>query len=156
MSAPNFGALLDKPSTEIERPKPLPAGVYTCVIQGLPKMDKSSKKGTEYVEFTHKFLEAGEDVDPDDLKSFLTSADGGKKKLSDVTMRNTYYLTENSIWRLKDFLKDCGFDVDSDDATLRQMIEDTPGKQVGVFVKHQASQDGQAVFANIDHTVAVE
>ena len=156
MAQPNFGVLLDKAPTEIERPKPAPPGTYTTIIQGMPKYDKSAKKQTEYVEFTHKFIEAGEDVDSDDLKAFLTSGDGSKKKLSDVTMRNTYYLTENSLWRLKDFLKDCGFEVDSDEATLRQMIEETPGKQVGVFVKHQASQDGQAIFAQIDHTVAVE
>ena len=156
MASPNFGALLDKAPTEIERPKPAPQGTYTTVIQGMPKYDVSTKKKTEYVEFTHKFLEAGDDVDADDLKAFLTTGDGSKKKLSDVTMRNTYYLTEGSLWRLKDFLKDCGFDVGEDDTTFRQMIEETPGKQVGVFVKHQGSQDGTSVFANIDHTVAVE
>ena len=147
MSAPNFGALLDKPSTEIERPKPLPAGVYTCVVQGLPKMDKSSKKGTEYVEFTYKVLAAGEDVDADDLKAM-----GG---ISDKTIRDTYYITENSLWRLKKMLLDCGIEED-DETSLRQMINDTPGKQLLVSIKHTASDDGQSVYANVGSTAAVD
>ena len=156
MAQPSFAPILDRAPTEIERPKPLPTGTYTTLIQGQPRYDKSSKKQTEFVEFTHKFLSAGEDVDADALKEAITSPDGTVKNLADVTMRNTFYLTENSVWRLKDFLEDLGYDVSDESQTLRQMCDDTPGKQVGVTIIHEASQDGKAIFARIGDTVAVE
>ena len=147
MANPNFGALLDKPSSEIEKPKPLPQGSYVCVVRGLPKFDKSTKKQTEYVEFTYGILQAGDDVDADELE-----AAGG---IAEKTIRDTYYITENSLWRLKEMLLSCGLE-DSDDVSLRQMIEETPGKQLLVHIKHQASQDGTAVFANVGSTAPVE
>lgn len=144
---PNFGALLDQAPSETERPKPLPQGTYVTMIQGLPRQDKSTKKGTEYVEFTHKLLSAGEDVDAEEL-----AAMGG---IGDKTMRNTYYITENSLWRLKDFLSHCGIDVDAV-GSYREAIDETPGKQVSIYIKHVPSEDGTAIYANIGKTLAVE
>lgn len=143
---PNFGALLDKPSADVERPKPLPQGSYTCVVKGLPRYDKSSKKLTEFVEFTLQPLAAGEDVDQDDLQAM-----GGYQN---KTIRATYYITEDALWRLKDFLGHLG--IEEDEKSLRQMIDETPGKQVTAFVKHQASEDGTAVFAQLGKTAPVE
>lgn len=144
-STPNFGALLDTPSSDVERPKPLPAGSYVCMVQGLPRYDKSAKKQTEFVEFTLKFLSAEEDVDAEELKEM-----GG---LADKTIKDTYYITETSLWRLKDFLDNCDIE---DEGTLRERIEETSGKQVGVFIKHEASQDGQSIFARVGKTFKVE
>lgn len=146
---PNFGSILDTQSSAVERPKPLPVGTYTCVIQGLPRFDKSSKKQTEFAEFKLKVLAAGEDVDTDDLTAML-----GEKTLGDIPLKDTYYLTEDAIWRLKKFLDDCG--IEEDDLTLRQRIEQTPGCQIAVTIKHEASQDGEAIFARVNGTAAVE
>ena len=153
MSNPNFGSILDKSPTEVERPKPIPPGTYSTVIIGMPRYDKSSKKQTEFVEFQHKFLAPGDDVDADALQEALTIGEE-TKSLNDVVMKNTFYLTESAAWRLKEFLRDCGFDIESDEMSLRDMVEQTAGKSVGVFVKHVPSQDGQTVFAQIDRTVA--
>lgn len=144
MNAPNFGALLDKPASEIERPKPLPQGSYTCVVKGLPRYDKSSKKQTEFVEFTLQPLDAGEDVDQDSLQEM-----GG---FQNKTIRATYYITEDSLWRLKDFLSHLGIE---EDGSLRTMIDQTPGRQVVAFIKHRASEDGQSVFAELGKTAPV-
>lgn len=146
MNSPNFGSILDQQSSEIQKPKPLPVGTYICVVQGLPKMDKTSKKQTEYVEFTLGILGAGEDVDTEALEE----AGGFQGK----TVRDTYYLTETAIWRLKKFLDDCG--IDEDDMSLRQRIDQAPGCQVAVTIKHQASEDGTSVYANVAGTAAVE
>lgn len=153
---PNFGSILDRAPTEVERPKPLPVGTYITQLVGLPRQDKSAKKGTEFVEFTHKILEAGEDVDTDDLQAYLTAPDGTKRKLSEVTVKNTFYLTENSIWRLKDFLKNCGFDVDDEKASLREMVEGTAGQKVGIVISHEASDDGQAIYHRVNKTLELE
>lgn len=147
MSSPNFGAILDTPSQEIERPKPLPQGTYTCVINGLPRMDKSAKKGTEFVEFNLNILAAGEDVDEDALSEM-----GG---IANKSTRITFYLTENSVWRLKKFLAE-DLQIEEDDVTLRQMIGMAPGRQVLAHIKHTPSDDGTSVFANVASTAPVE
>lgn len=148
MSSPNFGAILDTPSQEIERPKPLPQGTYTCVVNGLPRMDKSTKKGTEFVEFNLNILAAGEDVDEDALGEM-----GG---IAGKSTRVTFYLTESSVWRLKKFLVDDLGIEEEDDLTLRGMISMAPGRQVLCHVKHTPSDDGTSVFANVASTAPVE
>jgi len=145
MNNPNFGAILDTPSSEVERPKPLPVGSYVCVVKGLPRFDKSSKKQTEFVEFTLQPLTAGDDVDQDALEEM-----GG---FANRTMRATFYITEDAIWRLKKFLAE-DLEIDGEDRTLRQMIDDAPGKQVLVNIKHRASDDG-GIFAEIASTAPV-
>lgn len=145
MNTPNFGALLDKPSTDIERPRPLPAGTYACVVKGLPKYDKTTKKQTEYVEFTLQPLAAGDDVDQNELKTM-----GG---FANRVIRATYYITEDALWRLKKFLDDLG--IEEGDKSLRQRIDEAPGCQVFAQIKHEASDDGQAVYAQLAATAAV-
>lgn len=140
----SFASILDKPASEIERPKPLPQGTYATTIVGLPKFDKSTKKGTEYVEFTHKIMAAGDDVDADELEAM-----GG---IADKTMKNTYYTTETAAWRLKKFLEDCGIDMEEDGMTMRKAVEQTPGLAVNIFVRHEPSQDGTTTFAKIGDT----
>ena len=145
--APNFGSILDRAPSEIEKPKPLPQGSYITQIVGQPRFDKSSKKQTEFVEFTHKLLAAQEDVDEDELKSM-----GGIKE---KVMKNTFYLTEGAAWRLKEFLEHCGINLDECE-NLRAAVEETPGKQVGIFVNHEASQDGTSIFARVGKSFVVE
>ena len=145
--AQSFASILDRAPSEIEKPKPLPQGSYITVLVGQPRFDKSAKKQTDFVEFQHKLLSAQEDVDEDELKAL-----GGIK---DKVMKNTFYLTEGATWRLKEFLEHCGIDMDEVES-LREAVEQTPGKQVGVFVNHEASQDGTSVFARIGKTFVVE
>lgn len=146
MAQPNFGSVLDKPASEIERPKPLPQGSYVTVISGLPRFDKSSKKQTEFAEFTHKVLSAGEDVDQDDLKAH------GDYQGREI--KNTFYLTEASAYRLKEFLiNDLGIE---EQESLRPMLDEVAGRQCIVHIKHTASDDGKSVYANIASTAPVE
>ena len=51
-------SILDEAPTEIDRPKPIPTGTYLCRVQGTPTYDKSSKKGTPFVQFTLKPISA--------------------------------------------------------------------------------------------------
>lgn len=151
MANPNFSELLSKAPSEVERPKPLPIGTYTTIIRGAPRYDVSTKKQTKFVEFNHKFVSAGEDVDQGSLKEVLNG-----KALNDIEMKNTFYLTENSLWRLKDFLTHLGYDTDSADHSLQELVEDTAGKSVAVYIKHEPSQDGTSIYARIDRTLPVE
>ena len=150
-TAQTFGSILDRAPSEIEKPKPLPQGSYITSVVGQPRFDKSTKKQTEYVEFTHKIKSASDDVNEDELATYL----GGEKKLTDVVMKNTYYLTEGAVWRLKEFLEHCGIDMDEAES-LRAGIEQTPGAEVGIYVNHEPSQDGTSFFARINKTFVVE
>ena len=142
-----FSSILDTPSSEIERPKPMPVGQYVCVVQGQPRFDKSRLKQTDFVEFTMKFLETVDSTVDDDALAVV----GGIK---DKTVKATYYLTDTALWRLKDFLDHC--DAGDEDMSLRQRIAETPGKRVTITIGHESSQDGQTVFARVKDTAAVE
>lgn len=150
---PSFTSILDTPSDQVERPKPMPVGQYVCIVQGQPRFDKSTKKQTEFVEFLLKFNEALE-VDEDALNEWLVKPDGSSKNLAEQTIKATYYLTETALWRLNDFLDHCGAGDKS--MSIRQRIAETPGCGVVVTIKHEASQDGSAVFARVADTAAVE
>ncbi len=143
---PNFDDILSRPASEVERPKPLPQGSYLCIVKGLPRHDKSSKKLTPFVEFTLQPTAAGEDVDEEDL-----AAMGG---IANKTIRATYYKTEDALWRLTDFLEHCGIDLEG--KSISQAIDETPNCEVIAFIKHRASEDGQSIFAELAKTAPVE
>lgn len=155
LSRPSFSSILDTPASEIERPKPMPPGQYIWAVQGQPKFDKSSKKQTDFVEFTLKCLEAMDTVDSDDLDKWLTKKDGSKIKLTEVTKTITFYLTESALWRLKDFLAHCGLGEDSDES-LKQLIAETAGCQVIGTIRHEPFQSGDGIRATIGATAPVE
>lgn len=142
-----FSDILSKPASEVERPKPLPAGSYVCTVAGLPEFDKSAKKETPYAKFTLRPISAGDDVDADDLE-----AAGG---LDGKTISATYYLTEGSLYRLKKFLEDCGIDVE-DGRTMKELIEDAPNQTVIAYIKHTPSRDGESMYAELANTAPAE
>lgn len=146
---PNLAAILDAAPTGVERPPAMPAGLYVTQIMGQPLYDKSKKKQTEFVQFTHKFLQTADDnINQDELDKVL-----GDRVLSDITMKYTFYLTESAAWRLDQFLEDLGYDLNGEQSR-RQMIEETQGKTITVQVIHEPSGDGKSVFAKINGTVA--
>lgn len=157
MASPNYASLLDKPASLDDRPKTQPQGSYLCVLKGLPRYDKSSKKQTDFVEFTAQVQQANtHDVDQDDLEAWLTKSDGSKVKITDKTLKLTYYLTENSIFMLNDFLDHCGIDDADGTKSRRERIDETPNAEVVVFIRHEARQDGQGVQARVGKTAPAE
>lgn len=149
-----FADILDKPATEIDRPKPLPVGTYTWTIQGLPRFDKSKEKQTPFYEFTCKCSGAADDVDEESLKEWATKSDGTMRALTDFTSRLTFYITEDSLYRLQEFLGHCG--IDGEGKSTRQCIDETPNCQFVGAIVHTPSKDGTAIYANIGKTAPVE
>ncbi len=140
--AEKIGDILDRPSNEAVPPPPFPAGNYRCRVQGLPRFDKSSKKQTPYVEFLLIPTAALDDVDANELAEFGS--------LADKTIKATFYLTDNSEYRLREFLDACGIG-DKDDAgdavSHRQRIEETPNCEVLVTMIHEPSDKGDKMFS---------
>lgn len=145
MANPNFATLLDTPSQDVTAPPTFPAGPWHWKIIGQPRFDKSSKKQTEFVEFTCKPLAALEGVDPDDLATF--------GDFKDKTLPNTFYITEKSLFMLKEFLDHCGIE---DEGTLRQRIDEAMNQEFIGFIRHEASEDGTRVYARFGKTAPVE
>lgn len=143
---PNFSALLEKPADSVERPKPLPAFTYLCVVKGLPENGESTQKKTPFVRFNLSPLAAVGEFDQAEIDAI-----GG---LEGKTIRDTYYITEDALWRLKQFLENCG--IEAEDKSIAQMISEAPGCQILVTMRHRSSEDGSAIFAEVAKTAAAE
>lgn len=143
----NIAHILDKPSNQIERPKPLPMGNYIFVVKGLPRYDKSSKKQTEFAEHTLQVLQPQEDVDQEALEEWMRKEDGTTKSITDATMKATFYLTEAAAFMYTDFLNACQAGEETD--SLRFRGQSAAGCQVIGTVVHRPSQDGKTMFAEV-------
>lgn len=146
-----FESILDTPATEVERPKPLPAGTYTVVVKGLFEHGESSQKKTPFVRFTYSIVAAGDDVDEDELKTLLTHNDGSVDPIGTKFIKDTYYTTPDALFRLTDCLDNMGIDLDG--KTIRHALDETPNAQLDIFVGHRASEDGQQIFAEVKRTM---
>ena len=145
MSNPNFASILDAPvDAEANRPKPLPVGTYLCIVDGIPKFDKSTQKQTDYVEFTLKPVQPQSDVD----QEALTAAGG----IGSKTLRTTFYLTEEAVYRLDQFLENLGIEKGQ---SRKESVAQAPGRQINAVVSHATSKDGTAVYANVNSTARV-
>jgi hypothetical protein len=144
----SFSSILDRPASEAERPPAFPAGDYICVIKGLPRKDKSTKKGTDFIEYTLQPVSAVEGtVDEDALKQFGSFVD--------KILLLTFYITEKSAFRHKEFLAD-DLGLDIEDESHWEAAQKTQGVQVLVHIKHRATEDGKGVFHEIVGTAPVE
>jgi len=144
---PNFSDILDKPASGDTRPPPIPVGTYLAIVRGLPEYFESAKKKTPGARFTLELLQAGEDVDPDELEAM-----GG---IQNKTLRHDIWLTDESLWRGREFCEHCGVDVEN--LSRGQAFEACNGAQVMVEIRHEPAQDGSdAIFARIAKTRAVE
>lgn len=148
MNSPNFNDVLDRPSDSIEKPKPLPVGHYLAAVKGQGELGHSKEKKTPQVEYTLQLLQAAEDVDQEALAEVLKG-----KAISEKTVKATFYLTEDAIWRLKEFLDHCG--IEGGTATLRERMMAAPGCQVLISIRHEPSKDGSNIFARFDGSAAM-
>ena len=140
-----FEDILNRPADDIKPPPVLPVGTYHTVLVGLPEKGKSSKKQTDFFKFKHKIVSPLDDVD----EEALAALDGGAVGKE---VDNTFYMTENSAFMLKDFLVNCG----CEGSTLGAMIDNSPNREVLIHIKHEASEDGQRTFAKVGYTAPVE
>jgi hypothetical protein len=152
---PSFESILDTPASEVTRPKPIPQGTYLGMVKGLPRYDKSAKKGTPYSEYVIQLIEAQDDVDDDALGEALTKGNGDIIPLRDRSQRITFYHTPDALWRLVKFLKDLGLEAE-DGVTVGQLEEQAPGRQLYLHIKHTPSDDGETMYATIDKTAPVD
>lgn len=145
--------ILKAKPTEVERPKPLAVGTYQCMVKGHPEQGESTQKKTPFVRFLLQPMAVGDDVDKELLTEALTKKDGTVTALSDKTIRATYYITPDAIWRLQAFLEHLGFELDGKQS-MEQMIAESNGRQCLATLKHTMNDDG-SVFAELASTARV-
>jgi hypothetical protein len=153
-----FSSILDAPASESVRPPALPAGTYLAVIKGLPQRGQSAKKKTDFIEYTllamgpYTNAEGECDVDADELKAFEEVSGPVKGK----ELKRTFYMTEKSAYRHKEFLAD---DLRLDfpeDASHWAIAQQTGGTQVLVHMHQKPTDDGKGVYSEIASTAPVE
>lgn len=150
----SFESILDQQADAVERPSPAPVGTYDFIVKGLPEFGESTQKKTPFARFTLVYQAAGEDVDEDDLNTWLTDAKGETHPITERSTRATFYTTPDALFRLTDFLEHCGIELDG--KTVRQAIDETPNCQVRGQISHRPSEDGQQIFAEIKRTMKAE
>lgn len=145
----SFEDILNMNAEDVVAPPVLPQGPYHTIVMGLPERGESSQKKTPQLTFKHKIVSALEGVD----EEALAAIDGG---VIGKEITNTLYVTEKAGFMLKDFLVNCGIDIEG--KTLAGCIEEVPNREVIIFIKHDQIGEGeQARFiAKVGKTAPVE
>jgi hypothetical protein len=112
----------------VERPWTLPNGTYNFLIIGYA-LEKSEQKGTPRVRYKCKPTSFDQDVDPGELEG---------KKWQDKEIADDFYLTENSMYRLVDFLELLG--VNTAGRTLEELVPEAVGRSFKAGVEVQLNQ----------------
>ena len=138
----SFADALNRKADDVEKPKPLPVGTYLCTVAGPAEMKEIGQNSTPAAIFQFKVISPEGDVDME----ALSNAGGAQGK----TLRQTFFLTEDALYRLKDFLVDvCG--IEPNGRSLGEMLPDAVNRMFKATVKHRPSQDGTQIYAEVNH-----
>jgi hypothetical protein len=154
MNAPNFQSVLDKRPSAIEKPRPMPNGIYLMTVDGIPVITNKGKDNTEVVIFKLRPQQAVQDVDPNELAEFTKL-----KPLNDRTIDANFWMTDAAAYRLMDFL--CLFGLATfneqtknydtqNDTPPRALLPSTMNQQILVQMKQTPSNDGSQMYSNPD------
>lgn len=141
----DFNALLNTNLDDVKTPQALPVGTYTFMVDSW-EQGESAKKKTPYVEFQCKPIKAEADVD----QSLLEGIDLERK-----TLRYTFYLTQDSKYRLKKFLTSLG--ITTDDRTIKDALTDTKGTMfLGKVSQRPSDREGDdSIYNDIETSTKV-
>src|SRR5215471_13947963 len=134
---PDFERILNLQPKDIERPQPLPAGLYLCAIKDRYELVKSTQKGTPGVQFVFHVIGVIGKVNMTELEA----AGGYQGK----TIYHTFWLPAESPdgtkgrqdWRIHQFLDNC--EVPS--GMMRERLDATIGAQFGADIRPDAKSD---------------
>jgi hypothetical protein len=134
---PDFSQLLRKPAGEAKRPPPLPLGDYPGVIKSQEVGDNNRNK-TPYVRFGLVLTEWPDSIPQSERPE---GVDLNKRQI-----RKDFYLTEDSLWRLDEFIRSCG--IDPEGRVYEEILPELIGQPVMVEVLHYINQQTAEVGNN--------
>jgi hypothetical protein len=136
----SFTELLNKKAGEVQKPKPLPIGQYRAYIENF-KEGRVSKAGNQSIQFIFKIIEPIALEDEAAWEAIVNKAN--LKVTTDV------YLTEESLWRLKELLINAGVES-NDDSVLGELIEQSQNQEIGLIISHRLS--GEDIYTDVKST----
>jgi hypothetical protein len=146
--ATDFRALLGVKGSAVEKPKPLPVGTYYAQVTGWEPTESSQKK-TPGVKIGFQLTSADADVDQEQLAEVGGAAAVGKRKLS-----TTFWLTEDSTYRLKEFVENA-CKIDMSERTFAECLPECIQATVKLALKHRLSEK-QEIILEVDEVIAAE
>ena len=152
----NFLEALDTKVEDIKRPPMLPLGHYRVAVNKIPTSSVSEDKRYEFLDINLKFLEAADDVDPDELREFGglgTSTNRNHRFLFNTEEKSAY---DRTMYQLKRFLTD-HLKLEAGPATsLREMINSCVGAQCMVQIGRRTDKtDKEIIYEDIKGTAPV-
>lgn len=150
----NFQDALATDVTTIERPPNLPQGTYRWLVEKHPSMESIANDRFDVCDFQMKCIEAMEDVDPNDLKSF--------GDITNARMRHRFMFSredetsfKRGMFNLKRFLTEhLGL---PDEGSLKELLAQSVGHQcLGTVGWRPDKNDPEIQYAEIKSTAPVE
>lgn len=141
----NFTEILSRKIEEVEKPKPLPVGQYLWSIPNLFEQDEIGENKTPALVWKVRCVAPQSDVD---MQAFQESGNA-----KDRDMRVTFYLSEDALWRLRDFLKKLG--IEEGGKSFDEAAAAATGRMFYATVKHRWNKDKTQLFGEVDtNTIA--
>lgn len=158
MSQPNFTSVLDTPMDSIERPKPIPTGVWIGQVVGLPVVREVTTKNGEQqtINVNVKLTSPKQVDDPDSLTAYGDIA-------SARPVQRTFWFSKPSptpeeLWAFKQFAKNT-LGMNTDGKSLKAVCAEMQGKQLLVTIGHNTYPDkntGEMVIGSqVTQTAAI-
>jgi len=140
-----MNALNETRVADVEKPKPLPQGTYTCVVTKAPTVENTKNGDWTVVVFPIKVLAAGEDVDPDEIEAFgnVTSFRGRISFMAptDEDQKNDI---ERTLYNIRRFCEDVLGMETEDDENLMGLIQRAKDHQfIGTCVQSVRKDNGE-------------
>jgi hypothetical protein len=142
---PSFNDILNTKVDEVKPPPPFPAGTYLAITEGLPEWGKS-RNGIAQIQFRTKLLQAMTDINHDALMEWR-DVTGGEV----VGQSLSLFFYDPMPWRLTEFLGHLGLGK----LETKMALQESPGRQFLVTLKHSPTQDGRGLRHEVDKTAAV-
>jgi len=143
MSEVDFAKLLSKKADDCKPQPPLPSGTYRAIATKFD-FQTSREKGTPGVRYHLQFISAEDDVDA----SALVDGTGAPLDLSKIQKFYTFWLTDNSDFRLAEFLKSCG--IKTEGRSLNELLPESINAQVLVPISQRLDKnDPTKVFNDV-------
>jgi hypothetical protein len=139
----SFQDLLAKPAETVEAPKPLPVGTYNFIVAAY-EFGESGQKKTPQVAFSLTPISASADVDVDLLTAY--------GQINQRPMKQTYYLTEEALYRLTTDLGKFGLNMK---LPISELIPLCVNKEIIATVTHTISKNDGRPYSNIGQIVGL-
>lgn len=134
----DFSQLLKKPAGQAVKPPVLPPADYPGIVKRHEVGDNNKNK-TPYVRFFMGITDWPDSVAAEDRQ--YATAEGSKPiDLAKREQRRDFFLTDDALWRLDEFLRSCG--IEPAGRPYEEVLPEVHGKLVLIEVQQGMRQDG--------------